>query len=434
MATNLRKELRTSCIFGAAVIGIFLGGGIVWAVRAPLSGAVIANGVIGFESKRQTIQHLEGGIIKEIRVTEGDIVTAGSTLLVLDDTAARARTEELRNRIRTLAAEEARLLAERARNAKIDFNHPLLQPADDAEVALVIEQQTSLFEARITNFNTRRNILKKRIGQLEKQIEGLEIQLKGVRTQLALVREEAETVAGLVDKGYERKPRLLSLLRAEADVSSTEGELITSIARGEEAISETEIRITNLETDLLENVDARLSQVTAERVSAEKLYRETTDRLSRTVVVSPIDGVVLDVRFKTVGGVVRASEPILDIVPVGDDELIINARIRPTDIDEVATGSAATVMFSAFQRRYLKRINGEVVQVSADAFSDENTRERFYLVDVKIDRAHLQEIAPELELTAGMPADVFITTKQRTVAEYLIQPVMRSFERAFREG
>ena len=130
----------------------------------------------------------------------------------------------------------------------------------------------------------------------------------------------------------------------------------------------------------------------------------------------------------------RASEPILDIVPVGNDELIINARIRPTDIDEVATGSPATVMFSAFQRRYLKRIKGEVVQVSADAFSDENTRERFYLVDVKIDRAHLDEVAPELELTAGMPADVFITTKQRTVAEYLIQPVMRSFERAFREG
>ena len=434
MARKLRSELRASSLFGVAVIGIFLGGGILWAVRAPLSGAVIANGVIGFESKRQTVQHLEGGIIKQILVTEGDIVTAGSTLLILDDTVARARTEELRNRIRTLAAEEARLLAERAREANIVFNHPLLQPADDPEVALVIEQQTSLFKARASNFDTRRNILNKRIRQLEKQIEGLAIQLKSVRTQLKLVREEAETVSGLVDKGYERKPRLLSLLRAEAEVSGKEGQLITSIARGEEAISETEIRITNLETDLLEKVDARLTQVTTERVSAEKIYRETTDRLARTKVVSPIDGVVLDVRFKTVGGVVRTGEPILDIVPAGDDELIINARIRPTDIDEVATGSPATVMFSAFQQRYLKRIKGEVVRVSADAFSDENTRERFYLVDVKIDRAHLDEVAPELKLTAGMPADVFITTKQRTVAEYLIQPVMRSFERAFREG
>lgn len=434
MATKLRSELRASCIFGVAVIGIFLGGGTLWAVSAPLSGAVIANGVIGFESKRQTIQHLEGGIIKEIRVKEGDIVTAGSTLLVLDDTTARARTDELRNRIRTLAAEEARLLAERERNAKIEFDHPLLQSPNDSEVALVIKQQTSLFKARITNFKTRRKILKKRIGQLEKQIDGLAIQLKGVRRQLELVREEAATVADLVKKGYERKPRLLSLLRAEANVSATEGELITSIARGEEAISETELRITMLETDLLEDVDARLSQVTAERVSAEKIYRETTDRLARTNILSPIDGVVLDVRFKTVGGVIRAGEPILDIVPVGDDELIINARVRPTDIDEVATGSSATVMFSAFQRRYLKRINGEVVQVSADAFSDETTRERYYLIEVKIDRAHLDEVAPELELTAGMPADVFITTKQRTVAEYLIQPIMRSFERAFREG
>jgi len=140
------------------------------------------------------------------------------------------------------------------------------------------------------------------------------------------------------------------------------------------------------------------------------------------------------VRFKTVGGVVRAGEPILDIVPQGADELIINARIRTTDIDDVVNGSPATVMFSAFQRRYLKRIKGSVVRVSADAFTDEATRERYYLVDVKIDRDNLQEVAPELELTAGMPADVFIATRQRTVAQYLIQPVMRSFERAFREG
>ena len=147
-----------------------------------------------------------------------------------------------KSRIRTLAAEEARLLAERARDSEIDFNHALLQPADDPEVALVTAQQTSLFKARASNFDTRRGILKKRIGQIKKQIEGLTIQLKGVRTQLALVREEAEGVAELVKKGYERKPRLLALLRAEAEVSGTEGELITSIARGEEAISETQIR------------------------------------------------------------------------------------------------------------------------------------------------------------------------------------------------
>jgi HlyD family type I secretion membrane fusion protein len=433
MATKLRREIRASCAFGVAVVAIFLGGGIFWATQAPLSGAVIANGVIGFEGERRTVQHLEGGIIKEILVTEGDVVTAGATLLILDDTAARARTEELRNRIRALAAEEARLLAERHRGPNIEFIHPLLQPASDPDISLVIAQQTSLFEARIDNFETRRNILQKRIGQLEKQIDGLTIQLKGVRKQLKLVREEAETVADLVEKGYERKPRLLSLLRAEAEVSATEGELISAIARGEEAISETEIRITNLETELLEQVDARLTKVTSERVSAEKIYRETTDRLSRTRVLSPIDGIVLDVRFKTVGGVVRASEPILDIVPVGDDELIINARIRPTDIDEVAPGSPSTVMFPAFQRRYLKRINGEVVQVSADAFTDEATRERYYLARVKIDRDHLHAVAPDLSLTAGMPADVFITTKERTVAQYLVQPVIRSFERAFRE-
>jgi len=434
MVGKLGRDLRATSLFGIVIIAVFLGGGTVWAVRAPLSGAVIANGVIGFESKRQTVQHLEGGIIKEILVKEGDRVAAGDTLLVLDDTAARARTEELRNRIRALAGEEARLLAERARQTRIDFAHPLLRDTADPEVAQVIAQQSSLFEARASNFATRNDILKKRIGQMEKQIDGLTIQLKGVRKQLQLVREEEETVADLVKKGYERKPRLLALQRTEAEISATEGDLIASIARGEDAISEIEIRISNQETDLLEQVDARLTEVSAERISAEKIFRETVDRLSRTHVVSPIDGVVLDVRFKTVGGVVRAGEPILDIVPQGADELIINARIRTTDIDDVVNGSPATVMFSAFQRRYLKRIKGSVVRVSADAFTDEATRERYYLVDVKIDPDNLQEVAPELELTAGMPADVFIATRQRTVAQYLIQPVMRSFERAFREG
>ncbi len=259
------------------------------------------------------------------------------------------------------------------------------------------------------------------------------MQRKGVRTQLDLIREEAVVVKDLFEKGYERKPRLLALRRAEAEIVGTEGQLIASIARSKEAIGEAQIRISNLETDHLEEVNARLTQVQADRLSAELIYKGSLDRLVRTRVVSPIDGVVLDVKFKTVGGVIRPGEPILDIVPAGD-ELIINAHIRPTDIDEVLTGSPATVMFPAFQWRYFNRVNGEVIHVSADAFEDQTTGDRYYMVDVEIDRKHLQEVAPELTLTAGMPAEVFITTADRTVADYLIRPIQRSFERAFREN
>ena len=212
-----------------------------------------------------------------------------------------------------------------------------------------------------------------------------------------------------------------------------EGELIASIARVAEAVGETLIRISNLETNLLEDVDAKLTQVQAERASLEELYREIIDRLSRTRVVSPVEGVVLDISFKTVGGVIRPGERILDIVPAGD-ELIINARIQPTDIDEVKVGSSASIMFTAFQRRYLKRIRGKVVHVSADAFEDKSSGARYFMADIKIDRKHLAEVAPKLTLTPGMPAEVFISTEERTFADYLIQPLKRSFARAFRES
>ena len=431
--SSLRKDLRGTLLFGLAVVGLFLVGGVLWAVSAPLSGAVIANGVISFESERKTVQHLEGGIIKRILVKEGDAVEPGTTLLLLDDTQARARADELRNRIRTLAAEEARLHAERAQSESISFDHLLLQPAYDAEIAAIREQQTSHFQARISNLTAQREVLTSRIEQLKEQTIGLQRQLKGTRSQMRLIREEAAVVSDLLAKGFERRPRLLALRRTEAQLMASDGELTAAIAQVREAIGETEMRIINLETNRLERVDARLTTVQSERISAEKLFRETLDRLSRTRVISPIEGVVLDVGFKTVGGVVGPGEPILQIVP-HRDELIIKAHIQPTDIDEVSVGSPATVAFSAFLQRHFKRVNGEVVHVSADAFEDQTTNARFFLVDVKIDKDHLAEIAPDLPLTAGMPADVFITTSERTLAEYLVEPVKRTFQRAFRES
>lgn len=433
LSSKLGREIRGSTFFGIAIIVIFIGGGIAWSVQAPLAGAVIAPGVIGFKTKKKTVQHLEGGIIKEILVKSGDIVNAGATIMVLDDTRAKARADELRNRIRTLAAEEARLNAERLKAPKIIFDHPLLQAAGDAELATTLEQQINHFKARAGNLKTRRDIFKKRIRQLNKQKIGLNKQLDGVRKQLILVLEEAVVVEDLVKKGYDRRPRLLAILRTQAQLVASEGELIASIARNAEAVGETRIRIINLDTDLLQEVDSKLTQVHSERVGAEKQYREIVDRLSRTRVVSPIKGVILDVRFKTVGGVIRPGEPILDIVPA-NDELVVNARIRPTDVDEVALGSPASVMFSAFQRRYLKRIDGEVVHLSADAFQDKDTGASYFLADIKIDRDQLKEIAPDLVLAAGMPAEVFIKTTERTLADYLIQPIKRTFERAFRES
>jgi HlyD family type I secretion membrane fusion protein len=289
------------------------------------------------------------------------------------------------------------------------------------------------FSARQASDESRRAILRQRSSQIEKQIDGYDKQLKSVRRQNALIREEIKGVKQLFEKGYERKPRLLALQRREAELLGMEGELQSSVARAQETIAETELQIVDIRVRRSEEVDDALSQVQARRSEVEELLKESLDRLTRTTITAPVAGTVLDLRFKTPGGVIRAGEPVLDIVP-SEDELIIEVKIRPKDIDDVHAGLSAYVMFPAFARRTTPRIDGTVEQVSADSFEDERTGRRFYKAKVKVNREHLKELAPQIKLQPGMPAEVFIATAERTVLEYLITPFTQMLERSFRES
>jgi HlyD family secretion protein len=301
------------------------------------------------------------------------------------------------------------------------------------DVASILDQQRSLFAARARNIETRKHILQKRIDELDKQSVGVRKQLAGTRKQLALVREEMNTVAALLEQGYARKPRLLAIQRAEANLVATEGELAAQLSGHDEEIGQIEFQIASLKTAQLEQVDAKLSQVQAERVGAEKLYRQTRDRLARTRIVAPVSGIVLDVRVTTVGGVIRPSEPILDIAPVSE-ELIIEANIRPIDIDEVVAGAPTMVAFPAYQARYVRRVQAELVRVSADTIEGARGETPHYLATIKLDRAHLAAVAPNVTLAAGMPVEVFIITAERTLFDFLAAPIHRIFERSLRES
>ncbi len=428
----LNEELKSTKLFGIAAVAVFLLIGIIWSQTASLSSAVISTGVVGVEGSRKTIQHLEGGIIGEILVKEGDRVKAGDFLIILDDTRSLARVEELLNTVRTFAAQEARLRAERAGEKSIQFDHPLLADIENPDVKAILVQQTNQFETRIENLENQKAVLSKRISQLNQQTVGLQKQLTGTRTQLSLIQEEVGTVKDLVEKGFATRPRLLALQRAEADLVATEGEYLANIARNQEAIGETELRIINLTTEYLEEVDAFLTEAQARRAGQETAYYESRDELKRTSIVSPVAGLILNLKFKTVGGVIRAGEPILDIVPE-EEELIINAKVRPQDIDDIREGMTAYVVFPSYQSRYLHRISAKVIMVSADALVDSQSQESYFLAKIRVNSDDLKNQIQEIEMTPGMPAEVYITTAERTFFQYLFQPIQRTFERAMRE-
>jgi HlyD family type I secretion membrane fusion protein len=428
----LKKDLRGTGRFGLLIVALFfvVGGG--WAATMPLAGATIASGVVSPEGSRRTVQHLEGGIIGEIKVREGDPVRKGDVLLVLKDMTAQATVDTLSSRLANLAAKEARLQAERTDADTIRADHPALADLNIPEVALAIDQQINELKTRRASDASRKAILGQQVAQLEDQIVGHEKQLESVRRQNALIAEELRDVEGLYRQGYERKARVLALQRTEAELLGIEGDLLSRVAGAREAIGEAKLKITNLKIERLEKVDEELTEVQANRIEVEKQIQESLDRLSRTAIVAPTDGIVMDLRFKTPGGVVRAGDPVLDIVP-DHDELVIEARVAPQDIDTVHAGQSAYVMFPSFPQRSLHRIAGNVTQVSADAFHDEKAGQSYFSARVKVDLAVLAAEAPEIRLSPGLPAEIYIRTVERTLLEYLAQPILQVAERTFRE-
>jgi HlyD family type I secretion membrane fusion protein len=261
--------------------------------------------------------------------------------------------------------------------------------------------------------------LRQRTVQLEKQIEGFVRQLQSIKRQFALIGEEVADVNELLQKGLARKQRLLALQRTEAQLEGSEGELVARIARTKEAIGETKLQIVNMQIGRREEIDQRLAQVRGERAALEEQIRASLDRLRRTEIRAPVAGTVLSLRYKTTGGVIRPGDPILDLVPL-EGELVIEARVSTNDIDNVRSGQSAYIVFSSFAQRNLKRISGRVDRVSPDTLEDDRSGERYYAVRVTVDRLRLHEIAPEIELAPGMPAEVFIETGERTMLEYLM--------------
>lgn len=426
-----RPRLRGPIVTGIAIVVLFFGGFGGWSALAPLASASIASGVVGVDTKRKTVQHLEGGIVGDILVTEGDHVRAGQVLVRLDETRPRATLELLRGRQLAATALEARLAAERDGADSIRFPDALSDRAADPKVAEVVAGQTEIFEARRRSVQGQISILNQRIAQFEEEITGLKAQIGAENRQLKLIVDEIADVSGLVDKGLARLPRLRALQRRQAEIEGSRSDHYARIARARQNIGENLLRITELRTAMVNEVVEQLRAVQDELLDIDERIRAAEDVLRRTDIRAPQDGVIVGMQVHTTGGVVGPGEPLLDIVP-SSDRLVVEAQVDPADIDVVHPGLEAEVRFTAFSNRYTVPVMAKVTSVSADRFVDERMGTAYYAAKVELTEDPA-EVLDGGVLQPGMQAEVMILTGDRTALSYLMRPLFIGLTRAFRE-
>jgi HlyD family secretion protein len=426
-----RARLRGVTLAGNLLVLCFMLGLGTWSSLAPLESAAIASGVVESESSRKTIQHLEGGIVGKILVSDGDLVRSGQTLIALDDTRARAEVQSLQGQLWDAMARETRLEAEQQGYERFSFSSELEREADaNVAAATVLSTQQTIFMSRRKVFQSQAAVIREKRGQVEKEIEGLKAQETAVAQRIDIAREELDMVATLVNKGLERRPRLLNLQRELADIEGRRGEIAAQISRAGQVINESQANLFKLESDRQNEIAQALREAQNQIFQLRERVLSARDLLSRTEVKAPEDGVVTDLRIHTLGGVIGAGAPLMDLVP-RQDRLIVTARLRPEDIDVVHPGLNAEVHLVPYNQRRVPRLKGIVTHVSADRLLDKRTDQPYYATKIRVDDAQIA--ANDIQIIPGMPVQVFITTGRGTVALYALRPLLDSFHGAFRE-
>jgi len=433
---NVMSAIRLPSIIGGTIVGLFVVIFMGWGGLVPITGGAVAAGHISPEGSRRTIQHLEGGIVEELVVSNGDVVSPGDTLVVLQETQARSRVRVLSGRRDLLAAQRARLRSEQLRHEEPVFPEFLLAQAGDPGISDILEVQADLFRQRTELHENRKSMLGQRIGQLDAEIDGLEAQIVSQRRRLELIASEIADTQSLYDRGLAPRPRLLALQREEASITEGLAANQASIARTRQSIGETEVQLLSVDAERLDEISTELNQVQAQLAEINEELFASEDILRRTRILAPIAGTVVNLQVFTEGGVIRPGDRIMDVVPA-EERLLIDARLSPLNVDEITEGQEANVVLSALDQRRLPRITGRVLSVSADAITDPDSGERYYSMKVEVDRAQLDAIVDRsgetIELVPGMPAQVLVVTGERTLVEYLIEPLRASMRNALRE-
>ena len=425
---DARRCVRSGLL--AIFIGFVVCGG--WIALAPIAGAVIAQGSVKVDMNRKTIQHQEGGIVKEILVRDGERVRQGQPLLLLGDVRVDAAYDSLRTQRDSELARHARLTADRILASGISFPNELLARGNtDPKVAEVIQREEALFVARRQTLSEQKRLIEQQVKESEEESAALRRQIGAATRGLALQRDELDANRRLMAQGFVGAMRVKAVDRAAADYEAKIGEHQAELAKAKQRSSDLALRARTLENQFMQAAADELKESSNKLFDLEERLRPSRDAAERQRIVAPIAGEVVDLKVSTPGAVVGPRDILLDIVPT-DGKLIMEGRIRPEDINAVAVGSSADVRLTSFRSRLTPVIEGRVIYVSADRLVERSTGTPYYTVHVDVDPEQLR-LAGNLRLQAGMPVELLLKTSERTTLQYLLDPILAFTSKSLRE-
>jgi len=419
-------------ILGYAIIFITFGVFGSWAAIARLDSAVVAPATISLEGNRKVVQHLEGGIVGELLVREADRVEEGDILLRLNDVEARSNVGVIRIRLDMARVVEARLLAERALADSFELPDELLETGNTASVKEVIADQRDIFTEQRSIMQSRIDILNSRIEQTEEQIRGLTIRRDALERRVKNFTDMVERMRNGQEQGLIQTNQLSQREDELIQIESSFGEMISQIAQARNVINETRFEILQVEQEYRQRANDELDDVRSEISELEQRQKVASDILERTRIRAPGSGMIQNLKVHTVGSVIRPGDILMELVPE-DEELLVNARVAPQDIDNVTPGLETEVRFTAFKTRMTPIMLGTVMSVSEDVITPDSVQEPpYYLARIEVAE---EDIPVELQgrLTAGMPADVVIKMGERTVVNFLAAPLMDAVRKSMIE-
>ncbi|WP_254451521.1 HlyD family type I secretion periplasmic adaptor subunit [Ruegeria sp. HKCCA5763] len=424
--------MKIPALVGFLALFLLVGGLGYWAVKTRLAGAIVSSGVIEVQSNRQVVEHPDGGVVGEIFVRDGDVVSSGDMLLRLDDTFLSSEQTIVEAQLFELLVRRARLEAERDGLTPAELTTQLTEVQKEYGIgADLIAGQQNLFEARLETLSRQDEQLRKQVVQIESEIEGTQAQLVSLRRQVELIEDELEDQQSLLNRGLTQTSRVLALQREEASLNGEIGRLEAAVARLRGQIASTEIQIVELTATRREEAITTLRDVQAQVAELSERRLSLSERLTRLDIRAPVTGRVYGSQVFALQSVVQPGEPMMYIVPQ-DTPLLVAARVDAIHVDQLHVGQPVALRFPAFNQRETPELDGQVYNVSADTFTDEQSGFTFYraeveLNDEQIDRLNGQELLP------GMPVEALIKTDERTPLSYLVKPMADYFNRAFRE-
>ena len=432
---KIERQEKYLRIGGLVAVLLLFGGLGVWSVLAPLDSAAIGSGLVIVENYRKPIAHLEGGIVREVNVKEGQHVHKGEVLLTLEDVQPRSQLEQVQGQWLLSLAHEARLIAQRDAKSRVNYPTALTARKNDSRAAEAMRIQDQTFQVRKRALDGEVMLYRRQIEQLKQKLIGLNEQ-KSMREKLVRSFEkERSDLQTLASQGYAEMQRVREMERNLAQNEGQRASLISDMSSTELEIGSAELKILRLEQEFQREVAKELAEVQAELFSLNEKNRAFSDTVKRTTVVAPDDGMVLELAVHTAGEVIRPGQHVLNIVPV-NEQLMVEVRLLPQDIDQIIVGQTAEVRFSAFRQRDMPKIEGKLVMVSADRLIDEATQDKrpYYLARVMVTPKGLRDLNKlKLELVPGMPADVFIKTGTRTFWRYMTAPFSDLLVRSLKE-